>query len=101
MLINNIEIDVKVKCIEESKTQAKLAEELSTTRSYVSRLIKTPEKIIGAFAFAGGSADKCLSILREKLPSIRHTVSLADRNSKKLAPENESKLSAFIEELKS
>lgn len=39
MLINNIEIDVKVKCIEESKTQAKLAEELSTTRSYVSRLI--------------------------------------------------------------
>ena len=63
--------------------------------------LKTPEKIIGAFAFAGGSADKCLSILREKLPSIRHTVSLADRNSKKLAPENESKLSAFIEELKS
>ena len=46
VLINNIEIDVKVKCIEESKTQAKLAEELSTTRSYVSRLIKTPEKII-------------------------------------------------------
>ena len=63
--------------------------------------LKTPEKIIGAFAFAGGSADKCLSILREKLPSIRHTVSLADRNSKKLASENESKLSAFIEELKS
>ena len=62
--------------------------------------LKTPEKIIGAFAFAGGSAEKCLSILCEKLPSIKHKVSLADRNSKKLAPENEGKLCAFIEALK-
>ncbi|MBR5416891.1 MAG: flavodoxin [Clostridiales bacterium] len=62
--------------------------------------LKAPEKIIGTFAFAGGSAEKCLSILCEKLPSIKHKVSLADRNSKKLAPENEGKLNAFIEALK-
>lgn len=62
--------------------------------------LKTPEEIIGAFAFAGGSAEKCLSGICEKLPSIKHKVSLADRNSKKLAPENEGKLSAFIEALK-
>lgn len=63
--------------------------------------LSSTEKVIGAFAFAGGSADKCLSFLRAKYPSIKYTVSLADRNSKKLAPENGSKLSAFIEELKS
>ena len=62
--------------------------------------LKTPEKIIGAFAFAGGSAEKCLSGICEKLPSIKHKVGLADRNSKKLAPENEGKLNAFIEALK-
>ena len=62
--------------------------------------LKTPEKIIGAFAFAGGSAEKCLAGLCEKLPSIKHKVGLADRNSKKLAPENEGKLNAFIEALK-
>jgi Flavodoxins len=62
--------------------------------------LKTPDKIIGAFAFAGGSAEKCLTGLCEKHPSIKYKVSLADRNSKKLAPENEGKLSAFIEELK-
>ena len=62
--------------------------------------LKNEEKIIGAFAFAGGSAEKCLSILSEKHPSIKHKVGLADRNSKKLAPENEGKLNAFIEALK-
>ena len=65
------------------------------------RLRRALEKKNINLAFAGGSADKCLSFLREKYPSIKYTVSLADRNSKKLAPENGSKLSAFIEELKS
>ena len=36
MLKNNIEVDVKVKCIEAATTQAKLAEEVGTTPSYVS-----------------------------------------------------------------
>ena len=46
MLKNNIEVDVKVKCIEAETTQAKLAEDVGTTPSYVNRLIKSPEKII-------------------------------------------------------
>lgn len=46
MLKNNIEIDVKVKCVEEQTTQAELAEKTGTSPSYVNRLIKNPEKII-------------------------------------------------------
>lgn len=46
MLKNNIEIDVKVKCLEEQTTQAELAEKVGTSASYVSRLIKTPDKIV-------------------------------------------------------
>ena len=38
MLKNNIEVDVKVKCIEAETTQAKLAEDVGTTPSYVNRL---------------------------------------------------------------
>lgn len=40
MLKNNIEVDVKVKCIEAETMQAKLAEDVGTTPSYVNRLIK-------------------------------------------------------------
>lgn len=43
---NNIEIDVKVKCVEEQTTQAELAEKVGTSPSYVNRLIKSPEKIV-------------------------------------------------------
>lgn len=46
MLKNNIEIDVKVKCVEEQTTQAELAEKTRTSSSYVNRLIKKTEKII-------------------------------------------------------
>ena len=46
MLKNNIEIDVKVKCVEEQTTQAGLAEKVGTSPSYVNRLIKSPEKIV-------------------------------------------------------
>lgn len=46
MLKNNIEIDVKVKCIEAATTQAKLAEEVGTTPSYVNRLIKKKDGIV-------------------------------------------------------
>ena len=46
MLKNNIEIDVKVKCVEEQITQAELAEKAETSASYVNRLIKSPEKIV-------------------------------------------------------
>ena len=46
MLKNNVEVDVKVKCIEGDVTQAKLAEELGTSAPYVSRLIRNNEKIV-------------------------------------------------------
>ena len=46
MLKNNIEIDVKVKCVEEQTPQAELAEKVGTSPSYVNRLIKSPEKIV-------------------------------------------------------
>ena len=46
MLKNNIEVDVKVKCIEAETTQEKLAEDIGTTPSYVNRLIKKSEKIV-------------------------------------------------------
>ena len=46
MLKNNVEVDVKVKCIEGDVTQAKLAEEIGTSAPYVSRLIRNNEKIV-------------------------------------------------------
>lgn len=46
MLKNNVEVDVKVKCIEVNVTQAKLAEEIGTSAPYVSRLIRNNDKII-------------------------------------------------------
>ena len=46
MLKKNIEIDVKVKCVEEQTTQAELADKVGTSASYVSRLIKMPDKIV-------------------------------------------------------
>lgn len=46
MLKNNVEVDVKVKCIEENVTQAKLAEDIGTSAPYISRLIRNNEKIV-------------------------------------------------------
>ena len=40
MVKNNIELDVKTKCIEQGKTQVNLAEEIETTKAYVNRVIK-------------------------------------------------------------
>ena len=46
MVKNNIEVDVKVKCIENDTTQAKLAEDIGTTASYVNRVIKKEEGVV-------------------------------------------------------
>ena len=46
MVRNNIEVDVKVKCIEQGKTQVKVAEEIETTKAYVNRVIKKPEGVV-------------------------------------------------------
>lgn len=46
MIKNNIEVDVKVKCIENEVTQAQLAEEIGTTSQYVNRIIKKQEGVV-------------------------------------------------------
>ena len=46
MLQNNIELDVKTKCIEEKISQYQVAESIGTSGTYISRLINHPEKIV-------------------------------------------------------
>ena len=46
MITNNIEVDVKVKCIETGKTQVQLAEEIGTTSQYVNRIIKRKDGVV-------------------------------------------------------
>ena len=46
MVKNNIELDVKVKCIEGNTTQAKIAEIVGTTPSYVSRIVNGGDKVL-------------------------------------------------------
>lgn len=46
MVRNNIEADVKVKCIEQGKSQVKVAEEIETTKAYVNRVIKKPDGVV-------------------------------------------------------
>ena len=49
MVKNNIEVDVKVKCIENGITQAQLAEKVGTTGSYVNRIIKGGDVVNNTF----------------------------------------------------
>lgn len=46
MVKNNIELDVKTKCIEQGKTQVRLAEEIDTTKAYVNRVIKKNDGVV-------------------------------------------------------
>ncbi|MCD8134152.1 MAG: helix-turn-helix transcriptional regulator [Clostridiales bacterium] len=46
MVRNNLEIDIKVKCMEEGVTQAQLAEKIGTTSPYVNRIIKKGDTVI-------------------------------------------------------
>lgn len=46
MVKNNIEVDVKVKCIENGTTQTQIAEDIQTTKSYVNRVIKKPNGVV-------------------------------------------------------
>ena len=46
MVKNNIEVDVKVKCIENGTTQKQIAEEIDTTKSYVNRVIKKRDGVV-------------------------------------------------------
>ncbi len=46
MVKNEIEIDVKVKCIENKLTQQQLGEAIGTSGQYVNRIIKKKDGII-------------------------------------------------------
>ena len=46
MIKNNIEVDVKVKCIENGTTQARIAETIGTTSQYVNRIIKKQDSVV-------------------------------------------------------
>ena len=46
MLKNNIEVDVKVKCIESELTQTQLAEKVGKTGQYVNRIIKKKDGVV-------------------------------------------------------
>ena len=46
MVKNNIELDVKLKCIEGETTQVQIAEDIGTTKSYVNRIIKKSDTVV-------------------------------------------------------
>lgn len=46
MIKNNIELDVKVKCIENGITQAQVAEKVGTSGPYVNRIIKKQDGVV-------------------------------------------------------
>lgn len=46
MLKNNIEMDVKMRCIEKSTTQSKIAENIGTSPSYVNKIVRSKEQIV-------------------------------------------------------
>ncbi len=45
-ITNNIEADVKIKCIEADTNQVKLGKEIGSTGQYVNRLIKNKDNLI-------------------------------------------------------
>jgi transcriptional regulator with XRE-family HTH domain len=46
MVRNNIELDVKVKCVEQGITQQTIAEKIGTTGQYVNRIVKKKDGIM-------------------------------------------------------
>lgn len=46
ILKNNVEVDVKVKCIDDNTTHAKVAEKVGTSASYLSRVINRVDKVV-------------------------------------------------------
>lgn len=46
MVKNNIELDVKVKCLEAGMTQQQVGEAIDTTGQYVNRVLKKKEGIV-------------------------------------------------------
>ena len=46
MIKNNIELDIKVKCLEAGVTQQQLGEKVGTTGQYVNRIIKKKDGLV-------------------------------------------------------
>ena len=46
MIRNNVEVDIKVRCIEEGCTQAEVAERIHTSSQYVNRIVKRHEGVV-------------------------------------------------------
>ncbi len=46
MIKNNIEIDVKVRCIEADTTQAKLAAAIGSSPPYINRLVRKSDVVV-------------------------------------------------------
>lgn len=46
MVKNNIEVDVKIRCIESGLTQEQLATKIGTTGQYVNRIIKKKDGLL-------------------------------------------------------
>lgn len=46
MVRNNIEFDVKLKCLETGTTQRTLAEKIGTTGQYVNRIVKKKDGVV-------------------------------------------------------
>lgn len=46
MVRNNIELDVKVKCLKSHMSQLNLAEKIGTTGQYVNRIIKKKDGLV-------------------------------------------------------
>jgi len=46
MVLNNIEIDTKVKCLEAGVTQEQLGAKVGTTGQYVNRIIKKKDGLV-------------------------------------------------------
>ena len=46
MLLNNIELDIKTRCIEDGVSQTKIAEKLDVSIPYINRIIKGREQIV-------------------------------------------------------
>lgn len=57
------------------------------------------DKVTDVFTFSGGGDnDKCIEILKKKLPALRHEVALADRKHVS-ARDNDAKIEKFVEEI--
>lgn len=46
MILNNIEVDVKVKCLEAGMTQMQLGEAVGSTGQYVNRVMKNKDGVM-------------------------------------------------------